>query len=265
MSGLRRKTQATLTPVIFTEEESKLIKENNININLSRPATTTKTLKSTVTHTPKPVAGDPSPKKVNEYITMDVKGSGDKVYKVVIPQSYAKLIPKTWSWNEKRYKVASMISAGIPMIHIADANDIDRSTIYGWLQHPEFKEHVDGLTMETGWANKRERIAGLKKLTGLLFDKVINEIGAVKLTDKSVGSVLTAIQMIAKQLGQEKEEFIESTRVEQNVTLSGTVAIIGIPVDKLLNSKTSEERLRLEEEFNSLGNSIIQNITGEHD
>jgi hypothetical protein len=262
--GLKRKANAVIAPVLYTEDEQALIKEMGVNPNYTHPDPS-KVIVAEVKTIPKPKAGDISPKGAGEYITMDVKGSGDRVYKVVIPQSYAKLIPKTWSWNENRFKVAGMISAGFPMTSVAEVCGVDRSTIYGWLQHPEFKEHVNGLTMETGWANKSERIAGLNKLTRMLFDKVIKELDGVKLTDKSIGAVLTSIQMIAKQLGQEKEEFIESTRVQQDVTLNGTVSVVAIPVDALLNSKTTEERRLLEEEFNTLGDNIIRNITGERD
>jgi hypothetical protein len=262
--GLKRKANALIAPVLYTEEEQGIIKELGVNHNRSHPDES-KVVTTSLTITPKPKAGDISPKGAGEYITMDVKGSGDRVYKVVVPQSYARLIPKTWSWNEKRFKVASMISAGFPMTSVAEVCGVDRSTIYGWMQHPEFKEHVNGLTMETGWANKSERIAGLNKLTRMLFDKVINELDGVKLTDKSIGAVLTSIQMIAKQLGQEKEEFIESTRVDQNLTLSGTVAVVAIPVDALLNSRTTEERILLESEFDTLGDNIIRNITGERE
>ena len=135
--------------------------------------------------------------------------------------------------------------------------------MYGWLQHPEFKEHVDGLTLETGWANQRERIAGLNKITALLFDKVINEIGHVKLTDKSIGPVLSAIQTIAKQISQEKGEFVEQTSIEQSTTIQGTLGLAAIPVEMMLNTKTAEERKALEAEFDAVGNDIIRSITGE--
>jgi len=262
--GLRRKARAVLEPVLHTAEEQQLIQELGVNLNYTHPPVV-QVIRAETTTADKPKTGDTAPHGAGEYITMDVKGSGDRVYKVVVPQSYARLIPKTWSWDEKRFKVAGMISAGFPMTTIADVCDINRSTIYGWLQHPEFKEHVDGMTMETGWANKRERIAGLNKLTRMLFDKVLKELEGVKLTDKSIGAVLTSIQMIAKQLGQEKDEFIESTKVEQTIALSGTVGVIAIPIENLLNSKTTAERVLLEDEFNSMGDNIIRNITGERE
>lgn len=266
--SLKRRVNKILEPlqevVTKTSEELKLIKDRNIQSAHKHSESSTIIVKTTVTPTPK--AGDPSPLAPGkEYIMMEVKGSGNKVYKVAIPQSYAKLIPKTWHWNTIRYKVAEMISAGFPMTQIADICQVPKSAIYGWLQHPEFKEHVDGITMETGWANKRERIAGLNRLTRMLFDKVTTNLDSVMLTDKSIGAVLMSIQNIAKQLGVEKEEYVEQTKVEQNTTISGTVGIVAIPLENMLNSKTTEERLALEAEFNDIGNSVIQNITGERD
>ena len=200
-----------------------------------------------------------------DYVTMILTGTTGKTYKVMMPHSYADRVPKVWSWNEQRYLVADKISAGLPLSEIADLTGVHRGIIYAWLQHPEFKEHVDGLTMETGWANKRERIAGLNKLTRVLFKKVMNEIDSVKLSDKSIGAVLTAIQTIAKQLGQEKEEFVEQTKVEQNTSISGAVAVVGLSVDSMLASKTTEERAKLEEDFKLMGDDIIRSITGEKD
>lgn len=198
-----------------------------------------------------------------DYIPMEVHGSNGKKYKIVIPRSYYKSVPKKWSWNEARYKVAELMAAGWPVKQIADIVGYSRITLYGWLQHPEFKEHVDGMILETGWANKRERIAGLNRVTQLLFDKVIDEIGHVKLTDKSIGPVLTSIQSIAKQLAQEKEEFVEQSKVAQTTTIDGNLTVAAVPVETYLNAKAPDERLALEAEFNEIGDNIIRSITGE--
>lgn len=206
------------------------------------------------------VAGIRTPKK---FIQMDVAGSNGKVYTIVIPKCYRKNMPVVWSWNQRRYKVAEMISAGYPVQAIAKEVGVNRSLIYGWLQHPEFKEHVDGLTMETGWANKRERIAGLNKITRLLFDKVVDEIDGVTLSDKSIGPVLVAIQTIAKQIAQEKDEFVEQSKVENNTNVSGTLGVAVANIDTIMGSKSAEERRALEGEFRNIGDDIIRGITGE--
>jgi hypothetical protein len=251
--GLKRKLNAAVKPVENLPED--LQRDANHPLRKKEPAHHTKVLEVREEEPPNTENGD--------YISLEVRGTGNKVYKVVIPRSYAKSIPKNWSWDAKRYKAAELIAAGYPMTEVAKIIERDRSVIYGWLQHPEFKEHVDGLTLETGWANQRERIAGLNRVTRLLFDKVVNELGHVKLTDKSIGAVLSSLQMIAKQIGQEKGEFVEQSKVENNTTLSGAIGIAEMPVDAVLNEKTVEERRALEDEFNKLGDDIIRNITGE--
>ena len=201
--------------------------------------------------------------KSPKYIQLDVKGSGDKVYTIVVPASYKNVIPKTWRWNPRRYKAADMIGAGHPITQIAKELGIHKSMIYAWLQHPEFKGHVNGLVMETGWANKQERIAGLNKVTRLLFDKVVAEIDGVNLTDKSIGPVLTAIQTIAKQIAQEKDEFVEQSRVEQNTNISGLVGVAIANIDTIMASKSAEERRALEAQFKDVSDDVIRGITGE--
>jgi len=201
--------------------------------------------------------------KTPGYVQLDVKGSGGKIYTIVIPRGYRDAIPKTWKWNAKRYKVAEMISAGFPIRRIAKTLGVNKALIYAWLQHPEFKGHVDGLTMESGWANKQERIAGLNKITRLLFDKVVAEINGVNLTDKSIGPVLVAIQTIAKQIAQEKDEFVEQSKVEQNTNMSGTIGVAVANMDMIIASKSAEERRVLEAQFKEISDDVIRGITGE--
>lgn len=256
--GLKRKLNAYVKPVENTETDQQIKQENGVKkMFKNRELPTSEVLEVKDTEEAK--------KDGSDYATIEVKGSNGKTYRIVIPKSYYKLVPKTWSWNEKRYKVAEHIAAGFPMTDIAKICDIDRTAIYGWLQHPEFKEHVDGLILETGWANKHERIAGLNKLTSLLFKKVVNEIDQVKLTDKSIGAVLSSIQMIAKQLGIEKEELAEQLKVAQETTLSGAIGVASVDLSSILSNKTAEERIALEAEFNNIGNDIIRSITGEKD
>ena len=250
--ALIRKLKAAIKPVKHTEEDLNR-DEDKLVRSLPLPG-------SEVVE----ILDDVPPKQDGaSYIPLEVRGSNGKKYKIVIPRAYYKSVPKVWEWNEPRYKAAELMAAGWPLRQVAEAVGYSRMTMYGWLQHPEFKEHVDGLTLETGWANQRERIAGLNKITALLFDKVINEIGHVKLTDKSIGPVLSAIQTIATQISQEKGEFVEQTSIEQSTTIQGTLGLAAIPVEMMLNTKTAEERKALEAEFDAVGNDIIRSITGE--
>lgn len=200
-----------------------------------------------------------------KFTQMEVTSSTGKRYKIVVPESYAKSVPREWHWTIERYRVAELIAMGIPFSQIPDDPKVtikSRMTIYCWLQHPEFKEHVDGLTLETGWANKRERISGLNRLTRIMFDKVVSEIESMPLTDKSVGAVLTAIRDVSKLIAQEKEEFVEESKVTQDTHISGALATVETKLEDILNSKTEDERRELEKEFDEMGDDIIRTLTG---
>ena len=201
-------------------------------------------------------------RKAKNYVEVEVTSSKGKKYRLVIPQSYANSIPRVWKWDDQRYRVAEMISEGIPIKDIAETEGLHRTTIYAWLEHPEFREHVDGLTLESGFANRRERIARLNRLTQKLEAKVLRELSGIKLNEKSIGPVLATIGQLAKHLAQEKEEFVEASKVEQQTNVSGNLAVAHVNVEQVLNSKADEERKRLEEEFNRIGDEIIRSITG---
>ena len=201
----------------------------------------------------------------SDYTTIEVESSQGKRYKLVVPKSYATCVPKVWSWNAERYRVAELIALGVPISHIPEDPQVmikSRMVIYGWLQHPEFKEHVDGITMETGFANKRERIAGLNRLTQKLFDKVIRELEGIPLTDKSIGPVLSAIQTTAKLIAQEKQEFIEESKVTQDTNITGAITTVQADIENVMESKSEEERKALARAFDEMGDDIIRAITG---
>lgn len=206
-------------------------------------------------------------RKSKEFVEVTVTGSKGQKYQIVVPTSYKESVPKTWKWNAERYRVAELIAMGVPIAQIPDDPQVTiaRMTIYCWLEHPEFREHVDGLTMETGFANKRERIAQLNRLTREMFNKVIREMDALKLTDKSVGAFLTAIQTTAKLLAQEKEEFVEESKVTSEVDITGTVVNVEAKLNDFMQSKSAEERRTLEQEFDAIGNDIIRSFTGSKD
>jgi hypothetical protein len=116
--------------------------------------------------------------------------------------------------------------------------------------------------MEAGFANKRERIAGMSRLTHKIFDKLITELPHLKLTDKSVGPLLTAVAQYAKHIAQEKEEFVEASKVDQQTNLSGTVGVAAINLESQLQNQSEDTRRQLEEEWTALGDEIIRNLTG---
>jgi hypothetical protein len=214
---------------------------------------------------PLPADQKPSERKTKEFAEIKLRGSKGEEYTVVAPASYVEAIPKVWEWNAERYKIAELIADGMPIAHIPDHPEVtikSRMTIYGWMEHPEFKSHIDGLIMETGWANRRERLNNLQFINKLLLSKLVKDIDGVKLSDKSLGAVLSALQTGSKLIAQEKGEFIEETKVTQDTNISGTLATASINVDEIIKSKASEEQQALEKEFEQLGDDIIRSLTG---
>lgn len=205
-------------------------------------------------------------RKTKDFVNITVTGSKGEVYNIAVPASYTQAVPKVWEWNEERYHVAELIASGIPFSQIPDQPDVtirSRMTIYGWLEHPEFKEHIDALIMETGWASRRERLNNMQRLNNMLFNKVANELDSIKLTDKSLGAVLSALQMNAKFIAQEKGEFVEESKVTQDTNVTAKVSTISASMDSMLSSKSAEERAKLEEEFDKQADDLIRGITGD--
>lgn len=205
-------------------------------------------------------------RKAKEYETITISGSKGQQYKVAVPQSYARQVPRVWEWNSERYRVAELIAEGVPIANIPDQPGVtikSRMTIYGWLEHPEFKEHVDALVLETGWANRRERLNNLAHLNKVLLGKLTREIDSVKLTDKSLGAILSALQAGAKLIAQEKGEFVEESKVTQDTNITGAVTTVTAKLDDFMASKTEDERRELESEFDKLGDDIIRSLTGD--
>lgn len=206
-------------------------------------------------------------RKTNDFKTITIYGSKGQEYKVVVPASYVNNVPKVWEWTAERYRVAELIAQGIPFTQIKDYPGVtikSRMTIYCWLEHPEFKSHVDGLILETGWANRRERLSKLTRLNEILLNKVVNELDKVQLSDKMAGALLTAINANAKLISQEKGEFIEESKVTQDTTITGSINVT-TKLEDMLHSKTDEEREALEREFDQLGDKFIRAMTGEKD
>ena len=206
-----------------------------------------------------------SSRNTTEFAEIIVKGSTGKTYKIVCPKSYVSCIPKQWSWNADRYKIAEMLADGVSIKTIIldpTVNINNGMTIYGYLEHPEFKEHIDGLVLETGFSSKRERIAGLRKVSEKLYDKIINELSSVHLgRDKyALNAVLVGMSNMMKQLAQEKEEFVEHSEVKNSI--SGNLGVATISMDKIFEQVTSEDKKHLEAEFDSMGDKIIKGITG---
>lgn len=205
-------------------------------------------------------------RRATEFTSFEVTSSKGKKYRVVVPSTYAAHVPKVWSWDTNKLLVAELIAQGMPISHIVKDPQVgisSRMTVYAWLEHPEFREHVDALVTETGFASQRERIAGLSRMTQKLFDKLINELSGVKITDKSIGAIISGIQNGMKHLAQEKGEFIEQQHVQQETNISGNLAVASMKAEDLIASAADEERDKLRDEFNRLGDEVIRGLIGD--
>lgn len=204
-------------------------------------------------------------RNTKEYHEVVLTGSKGEKYTVVVPSSYVNGVPKTWKWTGERYRVAELIAMGVPLSQIPDDPEVvinNRMTIYCWMEHPEFRNHVDGLIMETGWSSRRERLNNLKRLNDVVLNKVIREIDGMKLDSKNVGALLTAIQAGSKLIAQEKGEFIEESKVSMDATVDGKMVNIEAKLDDFVKSRTPDEQAALEREFDAMGDDIIRTLTG---
>lgn len=211
---------------------------------------------------------EPHRTKVQEFKELTLTGSQGQTYKVTVPASYVSGVPKVWEWTEDRYQVAELVAKGVPFTQIPDHPNVsikNRMTIYHWLEHPEFKEHVDGLIMETGWANRRERLNNLKRLNDVVLNKVLKDIDGMKLTDKSVGALLSAIHAGAKLIAQDKGEFIEESKVTTDMNVTGNMVNVEAKLEDFMRDKPEDVRAKLSKEFDSVGDDIIRSLTGSKD
>lgn len=206
--------------------------------------------------------------KRTKYTTITVRGSKGQTYRVTVPDGIAVHVPKTWRWDARKLRVADQIAQGVRITDIVRDPEnrlTSKATVYGWLYHPEFREHVDALVLEMEFASKRERIAGMNRVTRILFDKLVRELSTVRMTDKSVGSLLSGFSTLLKQIAQEKEEFVEQARVEQEVhaDVKGTVATASIPLEQYLATLPKDEREEMEREFAKVADEYIAQLRGD--
>lgn len=65
---------------------------------------------------------------------------------------------QAFNWNEVRSKAACLLASGYSKQEVADELQIARSTIYEWLNYPEFDAEVDRLSLMVGIASRAERL-----------------------------------------------------------------------------------------------------------
>ncbi len=69
-----------------------------------------------------------------------------------------------FKWNENRQRAARGLADGKTQKVVAEECSIDRTTLYRWLEHPEFSAAVDDLTLVTGISLRAERLRIIKRV-----------------------------------------------------------------------------------------------------
>jgi len=82
-----------------------------------------------------------------------------------------------------------MLAKGYRKTEVAEAIGVDRSTIYNWLDDPEFAEEVDRLSLMTDVASRSERI----RIAMRVVRQAINDEGLIA-TEKDVLDWLKFVQ-----------------------------------------------------------------------
>lgn len=67
-------------------------------------------------------------------------------------------IQQTFYWDEKRNKAALMLASGASKVATAQECEIDRVTLYHWLEHPDFASEVDRLSLMVHISSRAERL-----------------------------------------------------------------------------------------------------------
>lgn len=119
-----------------------------------------------------------------------------------------------FNWTPRRRKAASLLSDGYTIKEVAQAVKVSTRSIDFWKHETEFASEVDRLTMETGIAQRSERIKIVKQLTR---QKLIN---GLVITDKDLLDWLKFAQSeTTGEAGQERKLNIDVDQVEQVLRL----------------------------------------------
>jgi len=140
---------------------------------------------------------------------MIVEGSKGQTYRVVVPASYLGHVPRRWKWSGKKYHIAGMLAAQVPVSHIAATGTPgirSRTTVYGWLYHPEFAGYVDDLAKELYWHRKVARIKLLKVITESLVKKLMDGLDDIEISNRTLKLMVQGILRLAQLIREEKGE-----------------------------------------------------------
>jgi len=67
-------------------------------------------------------------------------------------------IQRDFIWDERRTKAALMLATGQAKTTVSEQLEIDRVTLYHWLEHPDFAAEVDRLSLMMHISSRAERL-----------------------------------------------------------------------------------------------------------
>lgn len=67
-------------------------------------------------------------------------------------------IQQAFNWDDRRTRAAVMLASGESKVAVAEACEIDRVTLYHWLEHPDFAAEVDRLSLMVHISSRAERL-----------------------------------------------------------------------------------------------------------
>jgi len=138
-----------------------------------------------------------------------VIGSQGKRHQVLVPPSYLGHVPLRWKWSGRKYHIAGLLASKVPVSHIAATGTPgirSRTTVYGWLHHPEFADYVDDLAKELYWHRKVARIKLLKVITESLVKKLMDGLDDIEISNRTLKLMVQGILRLAQLIREEKGE-----------------------------------------------------------
>lgn len=213
---------------------------------------------------PSSAAGPPQPPALppvrapQEVVVKEVRlANGDQVA-VVAPPSYQ--VPEIFEWDAQKMRVADLLSQGIPMSRIVNLPGMpsSRTTVYNWLKHPDFSNYVNRLVLEQGLVNQAERMAAMKNMLNMLYEKFLDEFNNVNITDKNAASLLEKFFAGLRQLTEDMKGYVQQVQVqaEHNVKQEN----VNIDIATMLRSSPEEKRAKIEKEFRDRADTILRQM-----
>lgn len=136
---------------------------------------------------------------------------------------------QTFKWDRRKLQIASDLADGYTHSQVAEMNGIDTRTITRYLKTTEFADYIDELIMESGIANRRLRIASMKRITHHLLEVVmqkLDRLNGATLDDESAKGLLSELREYYKLIAQEKNELVTILKSEASVNVQGEMSLL---------------------------------------